>query len=168
VIAGLFRERISPGAFRDTIANDDIRASFNHNLDRILGRKSAGTATFSEDSKGLRYSVKVNEDDPNARSVAAMIARRDVAGSSFWFEPLSHDDEEWEPGGKNELPLRTLKRVRLIEAGPVAMPAYKQTSVTVADVRAREQMLRLRETLALRIRLEKQKDWVPPSLRARV
>ena len=42
VIAGLFRERISPGAFRDTLASDDIRASCNHNLDQLLGRKSAG------------------------------------------------------------------------------------------------------------------------------
>jgi hypothetical protein len=38
-----------------------------------------------------------------------------VTGSSFWFEPMSDDDEEWTPGARGELPLRTLKRVKLIE-----------------------------------------------------
>jgi Caudovirus prohead serine protease len=36
-IAGLFRERIAPGAFTATIARDDVRALFNHNPDAVLG-----------------------------------------------------------------------------------------------------------------------------------
>jgi HK97 family phage prohead protease len=137
VIAGLFRERISRGAFAETIKRDDIRASFNHDLNQLLGRKSAGTVTFTEDAKGLRYAITINDKDPNALRVAAMVMRRDVTGSSFWFEPISDDDEQWERGASGQLPLRTLLRVKLIEVGPVALPAYQATTaaarVGIAD-----------------------------------
>ena len=144
VIAGLFRERIAPGAFRDTIVRDDTRASFNHDLNQLLGRKSAGTVRFTEDAKGLRYVIKINDRDPVAMGVAAKIARRDVSGSSFWFEPVSDDDEQWERGTSGQLPLRTLLKVKLIEAGPVALPAYPQTTVSVSDTRSPEALARLR------------------------
>ena len=149
VIAGLFREVIKPGAFRDSIASDDIRGSFNHNLDQLLGRKSAGTLRLAEDAKGLRYTITLNEKDPIAVSVGAKVGRRDVTGSSFWFSPVTDDDEEWTPGGRGELPLRTLTRVKLIELGPVALPAYAQTSVSVSNARSPEALERLRAAQAL-------------------
>jgi HK97 family phage prohead protease len=75
-----------------------ISASFNHDSNQLLGCKSAGTLRLWEDTKGLRYTITLNEKDPIALSVAAEIARRDVSGSSFWFEPVSDDDEQWERG----------------------------------------------------------------------
>jgi len=149
-IAGLFRERILPGAFRETIARDDIRASFNHNLDNLLGRRSAGTLTLSEDAKGLKYRITLNGQDPAAISVAAKIARRDVTGSSFWFAIDSEaDDEEWTRGDPGQLlPLRTVKKVKLIEVGPVVLPAYPSTTVSARDG------IDDRDLVQLRIRLE--------------
>jgi len=99
---------------------------------------------FTEDANGLRYVITINDKDPVAMGVAAKIARRDVTGSSFWFVPVSDDDEQWERGASGQLPLRTLLKVKLIEAGPVAMPAYQQTSVTVSDARSPEAVKRLR------------------------
>ena len=54
---GGFRERIKPGAFTDSLANDDIRALFNHDPNWLLGRSSAGTLRLSLDSVGLRYEI---------------------------------------------------------------------------------------------------------------
>src|SRR4051812_27548342 len=54
-IAGLFRERVRPGAFKASIARDDIRVALNHDANHIIGRSSAGTAEFSEDRHGLKY-----------------------------------------------------------------------------------------------------------------
>ena len=149
VIAGLFREVIKPGAFRETIIRDDVRASFNHNLDQLLGRKAAGTLKLSEDTRGLRSTITLNEKDPIAMGVAAKIARRDVTGSSFWFEPVSDDDEQSERGASGQLPLRTLLKVKLIEAGRVALPAYGSTTVvSVSDARSPEALERLRSAKA--------------------
>lgn len=161
VIGGLYRERILPGAFRDSLRADDVRASFNHNLDNLLGRKSAGTLKLSEDTKGLKYVITINEKDPNALSVAAKIARGDVSGSSFWFAPLSDDDEEWEGGGgPGMLPLRTMKRVKLIEVGPVALPAYQQTTANAGDGRAEvARLMALIQTEKLRAQIADAKAW---------
>ena len=35
---GFFREKIMPGAFAQSIVDDDVRALFNHNPDFVLGR----------------------------------------------------------------------------------------------------------------------------------
>jgi hypothetical protein len=55
VIGMWFREVILPGAFADSVKNDDIRVFFNHDPNFILGRTSAGTATIKEDETGLHY-----------------------------------------------------------------------------------------------------------------
>jgi phage head maturation protease len=47
------------------------------------------------------------------------------------------------------LPLRTLKKVELIELGPVAVPAYTQTTVSLSDARSPEAVERLRAAKAL-------------------
>ena len=40
---GGFKERIKPGAFKESIENDDIIAAFNHDNNMILGRNVSGT-----------------------------------------------------------------------------------------------------------------------------
>jgi HK97 family phage prohead protease len=154
VILGLFRERIAPGAFRETVARDDIRSLLNHNPDILLGRTSARTLTVSEDAKGLRYVVRLNAQDPMALGVAARIARRDIAGSSFWFAIDHADDEEWEPAPtRSGLPLRTLKKLRLIDVGPVTLPAYEQTSASVVVRAGVMGTIAARELAQLRIKI---------------
>lgn len=135
VIYGLFRERILPGAFRDTIAADDIRVAFNHSPNFIIGRTSAKTAEMSEDEKGLKYQA----DPPDttwARDLVTSIKRRDITGSSFQFEIERDEDEEWDftQTKQGKLPLRTIKRAKLWEAGPVAYPAYENTTVSARAV----------------------------------
>lgn len=129
-IIGLwFREIILPGAFADSLKDGDIRVFFNHDANYILGRTSAGTATVEEDSNGLRYSAT----PPASRAdVVESIERKDVTGSSFTFTVENDDDEEWDYSEtkKGMLPLRKIKRATLYETGPVAFPAYENTSVS--------------------------------------
>jgi phage head maturation protease len=56
--------------------------------------------------------------------IAAKIRRGDVSGSSFRFD-MSPDEETWERDKPGDLPLRILKRIRLLNVGPVAFPALR-------------------------------------------
>jgi HK97 family phage prohead protease len=144
VIGMWFREVILPGAFADSVKNDDIRVFFNHDPNYILGRTSAGTATIEEDDKGLRYEAT----PPNARAdVVESIERKDVTGSSFQFSVEDDADEEWDYSEtkKGMLPLRKIKRARVYEAGPVAFPAYEDTTVSARAVAKVEEAKQLRE-----------------------
>lgn len=130
-----FREVIAPGAFGNSIANDDIRVAFNHDANFIVGRTSAKTATVTENSTGLQYSAEP-PDTAWARDMVTSIQRRDITGSSFQFEVLADDDEEWDfaPMKDGQLPLRTIKRAKLFEVGPVAFPAYDTTTVSARAI----------------------------------
>lgn len=164
VIAGLWRERIAPGAFETALSGeDDVRALFNHDPNLVLGRTKSGTLTLADDSKGLRYDIALNQDDPQAMSVRAMIKRGDVSGSSFGFMIL---DDEWDESEvkRGKLPLLTIRKVELFDVSPVTFPAYPQTSVkarakgeaAAAEIqrfRERHAAISHRETLRLRLQL---------------
>jgi uncharacterized protein len=162
VIGGQFEEVIAPGAFREAVGRDDVRALFNHDPNILLGRKSAGTLTLREDDKGLYYEVTLNPDDPIAVGVGARVARRDITGSSFYFD-LDPADDEWHPPSKpGGLPRRVLRRLGLKDVSPVTWPAYEAASVhagrTNPSIDKREQLRLLR----LRIEIEKAKTWGLP------
>jgi HK97 family phage prohead protease len=129
VIGSWFREVIRPGAFADSLKADDVRIFFNHDPNYILGRVSAGTATVEEDDKGLLYTAM----PPASRAdVMESIERKDVTGSSFQFIVEGADDEEWDYSETKQgmLPLRIIKKARILETGPVALPAYEDTTVS--------------------------------------
>lgn len=123
---GGFREQIEPGAFRQTIAEDDIRALFNHSPNHILGRNRSGTLTLQEDDQGLAVRIEPPEAQW-ANDVLVSIRRGDISGMSFAFMA---EEDLWEE--VDGLPLRTLKRVRLMDVSPVTFPAYPQTDIGVA------------------------------------
>lgn len=125
-IAGLFVERVAPGAFLESIARDDCRGLFNHEAELVLGRQSAGTLELSEDAIGLAF-VLLLPDTSIARDLAVSVARGDVRECSFTFE-VEGDSWEW-PRDPAELPIRTLEKCRLYDVGPVTFPAYPQTDV---------------------------------------
>lgn len=139
-IAGLFKEQIAPGAFREAVGRDDVRALFNHDANFVLGRSTSGTLRLVEDDRGLRYDVDVPETTW-ARDLMVSVGRGDVSQSSFAFEVT---DEEWNYGTRGEMPVRTIKAVRLYDVSPVTYPAYTATTVSAraaqraADVPTRE------------------------------
>lgn len=131
---GGFRERLMPSTFRESIADDDIRALFNHNPDIVLGRKANGTLRLQEDERGVHYEVDVNPEDRDAMSAVARIQRGDITGNSFGFYIESRDDQEWEE--RDGMLWRTIRRARMRELGPQTFPAYPTSDVAVRSATA--------------------------------
>jgi phage head maturation protease len=76
------------------------------------------------DDTGLAYDV----DLPRARAdVYELVQRGDVAKSSFAFQVIGEDGEEWGLTDQN-YPQRTLLSVDLHDVAPVNAPAYLDTS----------------------------------------
>jgi HK97 family phage prohead protease len=121
---GGFRELIAPGAFRRAVADDDVRALWNHDANLVLGRNTAGTLTLREDTRGLAYDVEP-PDTQWGRDAVVSIRRGDVTGSSFGFRTVT---DRWvTQDGEN---LRTLVEVELFDVSPVTYPAYAAASVS--------------------------------------
>lgn len=120
-----FRERIAPGAFTETLENDDIRSLWNHNSDFVLGRVKSGTLALEEDDEGLRFEVQP-PDTQWGRDALTSVRRGDVDQASFMFRTLKHD---WSID-ENEQLIRTLLKVKLYEVSPVTFPAYPATQVS--------------------------------------
>lgn len=118
-----FTETVRPGAFKRTLAaGGDVLCCFQHDPGRFLGRSSSGTATFSEDDRGLRFAVTL-PDTPAGNEVRELVRRGDLNGASFSFSVPSGGDQWSSPT------FRELVDVDLYEAGPVLTPAYDSTSV---------------------------------------
>lgn len=133
-------EEVARGAWGNTITQkaksdvDDIRCMYNHDINCLLGRQANGTLNLEDRDEGLFYSVLINPDDPQAKSVHAKVLRGDVKGASVWFRVIS--DQWTEPTEQNglERPLRRILEGELFENGPVAWPAFTQTSATARSM----------------------------------
>jgi uncharacterized protein len=138
---GGFRERIAPKAFERVIAAKDLDAValFNHQVNYVLGRTSAGTLRLSADRVGLRFEC----DLPNttyAHDLHESVKRGDINQVSFGFT-LDHgiDDEM----GEEEVPqedrsrkpqrciVRTIRNFqKLLDISPCTSAAYPGTSIS--------------------------------------
>lgn len=121
---GGFREQIAPGAFKNTLANDDIRALFNHDPNMVLGRNKAGTLRAREDQNGVAFEVDV-PDTQCGRDLLVSVKRGDISQCSFAFTTNS---DTWNNGADGTV-TRTLNDVTCMDLSPVTYPAYPQTSV---------------------------------------
>lgn len=126
---GGFRERFAVGAFRTSLADDDIRALFNHDSNLVLGRRGNGTLRLEERGDGVHYEVDINREDSQAMAAVARVRRGDISANSFGFFVERGDDEEWEE--RDGMFWRTINRARLRELGPQTFPAYPSSDVSV-------------------------------------
>jgi hypothetical protein len=124
-IGGMWQEVIAPGAFTDTLrdANNDPLALYSHEVERLLGRRSAGTLRLNEDDKGLAIEIDL-PDTSDGRDVAVLVERGDLKGMSFGF-CVTHD--EWDETVTP--PRRTIHAVDLREVTVTASPAYEDTEL---------------------------------------
>lgn len=154
---GGFREIVAPGAFAQTIVEDDIRALFNHEPNLILGRNTAGTLRLTEDRQGLAFEIDMPSTQL-ARDLAVSIERGDISGNSFGFQTI---EDRWQSSEAGEV--RTLVKVRLFDISPVTFPAYPQTDV------AKRSLENWRETLkpAPEDPRDAQLDILAPNLRGK-
>lgn len=120
-----FREQIKKGAFLESLNSDDQRFLWSHDTSKVLGRTKNNTLRLKEDDIGLRFEL----DLPNTtlgNDTYETIKRGDVDGISFGFRV--EDDEVEEPD--DDLPLRTVKKAKLLEVSAVAFPAYPDSQVS--------------------------------------
>lgn len=129
-IGGYFDEVIARGAFIETLKTADVRAYFNHDRGRVLGRVSAGTLRLHEDAKGLAVEIDL-PDTSDGRDVRTLIERGDVSGMSFRFNAVR---EIWDESG--DKPQRTILHLELGEVSIVSEPAYDGTSVALRSLDA--------------------------------
>jgi len=146
-----FREKIAPGAF-DDVLEDDVRATFNHDSNYILGRSTAGTLKIKQDDVGLGVEI----DPPETSWVKDLLVtmqRKDVNQMSFAFR-VAEDGQEWLVTDEGEW-LRTITKFsELADVSVVAFPAFPQTN---AEVRARfEEEVKIRPPEVIPRNLDKE------------
>jgi HK97 family phage prohead protease len=132
--AGVFRERVAPGAFRDVLASKpDVRALFNHDANFVLGRTHAGTLDLQEDATGLRVWARVAPTQW-AADLRTSMQRGDIDQMSFAFTVA---EDEWHEDHDQEIVERTVLRVgELFDVSVVTYPAYPQTDAALRELRA--------------------------------
>jgi uncharacterized protein len=153
---GGFRERVAPGAFDASLADDtDIRALVDHDTSKVIGRRSSGTLRVATDERGLRVEI----DLPNttyANDLRELMARGDVSQMSFAFL-VQPDGEKWEGRDESGVRIRTLTNVQLIEVSVVTIPAYPDTVAALRSLRTVEQQRQARDWWLV-------KNRIPPRL----
>jgi HK97 family phage prohead protease len=131
---GNFMERIAPGAFAHSLAQDRnrLRVLFQHGRDPQIGDKVLGIPTLlREDERGAQYEVPLLDTS----YVADLIPGLQVGayGASFRFKVLREDLNEsartssYNPKG---LPERTIREAKVMEFGPVTIPVLLGSSYT--------------------------------------
>lgn len=145
---GCFDETLAPGAFKKSLRERTPRMQFDHGHHPLIGSIPIGRfETVQEDSHGLHVVGRLS-DNWLIEPVRQAIADGAIDGMSFRFSVIR---EEWRDksgklikdedelyqaiyaGSRDEADIvtRTLKEVRITEAGPVVWPAYEATSVGV-------------------------------------
>lgn len=123
---GTFDERIAKGAFAKTIRDGRPVLQFDHGGHPLIGSIPLGVIkSMREDDHGLFIRARLS-DNWLVEPVRDAIRDGAITGMSFRFQVVR---DEWERG--DDRPLRTIREVKLFEAGPVVFPAYATTSVGV-------------------------------------
>lgn len=161
---GGFIETIEPGAFADSLRNDDIVLLNGHDSKQPLARVSAGNLELSEDAAGLKFSALL-PDTAGARDLFRLVSDGILKSMSFGFSVAGVEGEYWTEG-RNGLLMRTIRRANLMEISPVTWPAYPASSVSARSSTqtsrkakvspigpARANALRLKAAMDVKLRL---------------
>lgn len=154
---GRFREKIAPGSMRKSFRESPPVIQFDHGSHPLIGSiPIARLDSIAEDvdpvlaPRGGAHVIATLHDNWLIEPLRDAISSRSIKGMSFRFAVVR---DEWHDhkGAKikpedlgavlratwsgeipdDELPLRTLKELKVRELGPVVFPAYAGTSVDV-------------------------------------
>ncbi|GLW32267.1 HK97 family phage prohead protease [Actinoplanes regularis] len=155
---GKFWEEISPGSMRKSFRENPPKIQFDHGHHPLIGSIPIARTDVAEEAvdaelapEGGAHIVGRLHDNWLVQPVRDGIASGSINGMSFRFSVVREEwrdsdgkvirDEEklreilrrswYEDIPDDELPARTLKELRVPEAGPVTWPAYTDTSVSV-------------------------------------
>ena len=119
-------ERIAPGAFDNSLMNNDIRCLFNHDSSFVLGRTASNTLELKSDDNGLWGRVKINPADCQANDVYARVQRGDISGCSIGFNIPAGGEYITD---KVNYTLWTVTEADTHEVSICTFPAYPQTEI---------------------------------------
>lgn len=155
---GRFWEDIAPGSMKKSFREKPPKIQFDHGHHPLIGSIPIARTTVAEESidpvlapYGGAHIVGRLHDNWLVQPVRDAIESESIDGMSFRFTVVREDWREadgkpirdenklreilrrsWhEDVPDDELPLRTLKELKVPEAGPVVWPAYTETSVGV-------------------------------------
>jgi len=155
---GRFREQIAPGAMKRSFRETPPKVQFDHGRHPMIGSiPIAELRSATEDSHpelapdGGAHIIARLHDNWLVEPVRDAISSGAVSGMSFRFSVVQEawsradgspirDDRDLaaelerairEDLGEDELPVRTLRQLKVPEVGPVTWPAYADTSVSV-------------------------------------
>ncbi len=136
-IGGQFDERIMPGAFNRTLAEDDQVALWNHRDEFPLARRSTGSLDLRDDGEGLYCTIRLDPQVSYCHDLWHGVKNGTIRNMSFRFS-VDADGEEYERDRYGRAK-RTIHEARLYEVSPVTFPAYEATSISArAQLRVRE------------------------------
>ncbi|MFS0591720.1 HK97 family phage prohead protease [Cytobacillus horneckiae] len=118
-------EEIAPEAFNRSLLENDIMCLDNHDTRIVLGSTGSQTLELKTDSQGLWGRVKVDLEDPFAKSAYRKVQTGKVRGCSFGFMPIKEDTEYREDGTVKWI----VKEADTMEVSITAFPAYPQTAI---------------------------------------
>ena len=125
---GSFTERIAPGAFTRTLAdNPDVMLLVNHQ-GLPLARTKSSTLRLTQDKVGLRVEAQLDGNDPDVRALMPKMRRGDLDEMSFAFRV---NDQVW----ADDFTDRTITEVNL-SRGDVSVVSFGANPATVAALRA--------------------------------
>lgn len=125
---GMFREEFRSGAFAKTIAEQDVKAHLEHG-GPFLARTGSGTMRLTDDRSVLAYEIDL-PDTGAGRDAAALLERRDLAGSSIGFRALPKE-ETWAVDSEG-MALRSVGQARLFFVDLTVSPAYPDSTAEMA------------------------------------
>jgi HK97 family phage major capsid protein len=143
---GHFLERVAPGAFKKTFAEnrDHIKVTFNHGQDPTMGDQILGPiARLEEDRVGAAYDVPLFDGIP---PLIRSGLEAGAYGASFRFRVITDEFDkrakvsDYNPKG---LPERTIREAAVAEFGPVTFPASASATAAVRSMTDQYVMRRL-------------------------
>jgi uncharacterized protein len=143
-IGGMYREKISRGAFKDAIGRDDVVFLINHE-GLPMARTRSGTLKLSEDDHGLLMETELDASDPDVKSIIPKMKRGDLDKMSFAFIP---EVQEWDDSG--DIPVRTINSASLFDVSIVTFPAYNDTEIGLRSL----QMAKKTNNTAIKTRMK--------------
>lgn len=122
-VHGYFKERLAAGCFQRSLGDGtDIVATVDHDINRILGRRSANTLRLADTNEQLAVECDAS-DYTWAKDLQIALERKDIRGMSFIFDVRS---DEW-TRSDDGTPLRTVLEANLYEVSFVHFPVYPQS-----------------------------------------
>jgi HK97 family phage prohead protease len=118
-------ERIAPGCFAKSLANnDEVVALVNHDPSQILGRTRNGSLQLLDDENSLRFAVRLNPNVQAHRDVHALVSDGTLSECSFAFSDVQ---DEWSDGSDdrgNRCKVRTIRSAKIHDVSIVTNAAY--------------------------------------------